>query len=161
MTVSNVEKDFDALTLTLTAEFDAPVERVWQLWADPRQLERWWGPPTYPATVEEHDLSPGGTVTYFMTGREDDTHRGMWRIESLEPPRVLEFVDSFCHQDGSPNPDLPGTRSRMELIETEGGTRMELRAIFESREQMKQLDDMGMTEGLTSAIGQMDALLTG
>jgi hypothetical protein len=32
--------------LVLVAEFDAPIERVWQLWADPRQLERWWGPPT-------------------------------------------------------------------------------------------------------------------
>ena len=48
-----------ALTMTITAEFDAPIERVWQLWADPRQLERWWGPPTYPATVVDHDLSPG------------------------------------------------------------------------------------------------------
>ena len=51
MTVTNVHKDPEALTMTITAEFDAPVERVWQLWADPRQLERWWGPPTYPATV--------------------------------------------------------------------------------------------------------------
>ena len=50
MTVTAVRKDPDALTMTLTAEFEASPERVWQLWADPRQLERWWGPPTYPAT---------------------------------------------------------------------------------------------------------------
>ena len=60
MTVTNVHKDPDARTMTITAEFDAPVERVWQMWADPRQLERWWGPPTYPATFVDHDLSPGG-----------------------------------------------------------------------------------------------------
>ncbi len=47
-----------ARTMTLEAEFDASPERVWQLWADPRQLERWWGPPTYPATVTTHDLRP-------------------------------------------------------------------------------------------------------
>ena len=47
MTVTAVRKDAEALTLTLDAEFEAPAERVWQLWADPRQLERWWGPPTY------------------------------------------------------------------------------------------------------------------
>ena len=51
MTVTAVRKDPEALTMTLDAEFDASPERVWQLWADPRQLERWWGPPTYPATV--------------------------------------------------------------------------------------------------------------
>jgi uncharacterized protein YndB with AHSA1/START domain len=44
MTVVSVEKDFDRLTLTLIADFDAPVERVFAAVADPRQLERWWGP---------------------------------------------------------------------------------------------------------------------
>ena len=38
MSVVSVEKDFDSLSLTLVADFDAPIERVWQLWADPRQL---------------------------------------------------------------------------------------------------------------------------
>ena len=51
MSVTSVQKDTDNLTMTITAEFDAPVDRVWQLWENPRQLERWWGPPTYPATV--------------------------------------------------------------------------------------------------------------
>ena len=41
MTVTAVRKDPQALTMTIDAEFDAPPERVWQLWADPRQLERW------------------------------------------------------------------------------------------------------------------------
>ena len=59
MTVTAVHKDPRRLTLTVEAEFDASAERVWQLWADPRQLERWWGPPTYPATVTTHDLAPG------------------------------------------------------------------------------------------------------
>ena len=68
MSVIRVEKDFDNLSLILVAEFDAPIERVWQLWADPRQLERWWGPPTHPATVEKHHLAAGGEVAYFMTG---------------------------------------------------------------------------------------------
>ena len=67
MTVTAVRKDPQALSLTLDAEFDASPERVWQLWADPRQLERWWGPPTYPATVTKHELRPGGRVEYHMT----------------------------------------------------------------------------------------------
>src|SRR5215211_1386621 len=68
MTLKDVKKDPANLSMVVTAEFNAPVQRVWQLWADPRQLERWWGPPTYPATVVDHDLVPGGTVNYFMTG---------------------------------------------------------------------------------------------
>ncbi|MGH2477491.1 MAG: SRPBCC family protein, partial [Candidatus Limnocylindrales bacterium] len=89
MSVISVDKDFDSLTLTLVAEFDAPIERVWQLWADPRKLERWWGPPSYPATVESHDLTAGGEVTYFMAGPAGETSRGWWRVTSVDPPKSL------------------------------------------------------------------------
>ena len=95
MTVIDVRRDLDALTLTVEARFDAPVERVWQVWADPRKLERWWGPPGYPATFTAHDLAPGGETAYFMTSPEGDRHHGWWRVESVDPPRGLTFADGF------------------------------------------------------------------
>jgi uncharacterized protein YndB with AHSA1/START domain len=159
MSVTSVDKDLDNLTLTLIADFAAPLERVWRLWADPRQLERWWGPPTYPATVEAHDLTPGGEVAYFMTGPEGDRHRGWWRITSVSEPTALEFTDGFADDDGKPKTDMPTTSVRVRLSEHEGGTRMEMRSLFDSREQMEQMVAMGMEEGLTEAVGQIDALL--
>ena len=161
MSVTRLDKDFDRLTLTLVADFDAPIEQVWRLWADPRQLERWLGPPSHPATVEQHDLTPGGAVTYFMTGPEGEKYRGWWRITSVDPPKSLEFTDGFADQDGTPVADMPTTTVQMQLTEHEGGTRMELRSVFDSREQMEQLMDMGASEGLQQAVGQMDALLAG
>ena len=161
MSVTSVEKNLDSLTITLVADFDAPIERVWQLWADPRKLERWWGPPSYPATVEKYDLTPGGDVTYVMTGPDGDQPRGWWRVTSVNPPKSLEFTDGFANEDGTPNADMPITRVQMQLTEHGGGTRMELRSVFESREQMEQLVSMGVVEGLQQAVGQMDALLAG
>ena len=38
MTIISSHKDPEALTLTFVAEFDASVDRVWQIWKDPRQL---------------------------------------------------------------------------------------------------------------------------
>src|SRR5574338_55706 len=93
--------------MTLTAEFGVPPERVWRLWADPRQLERWWGPPTYPATVDAHDLRPGGHVAYHMTGPGGDQPRGYWEGLEVDPPRRLVFRDGFANDDGSPNDELP------------------------------------------------------
>src|SRR5262245_26224756 len=156
MSVTNIEKDFENLTFTLTADFDAPVEQVWELWADPRKLERWWGPPTYPATVGAHDLTPGGEVTYYMTGPEGDQFHGWWRVTSVDPPKSLEFVDGFAGSDGTPRDDMPTTTMHMQLIERPGGTRMEMRSRFDTREQMEQLDSMGMSEGVREAVGQMD-----
>lgn len=160
MTITNVHKDPETLTMTVTAEFDAPVERVWKLWEDPRLLERWWGPPTYPATVVDHDLTAGGAVSYFMTGPEGDQAHGWWRVLRVEAPRVLEVEDGFAHADGSPNDDLPVTRMRVDLDERgDGGTRVQIRSTFPSLAQMEQLIQMGMEEGLQEAMGQMDALV--
>ena len=159
MSVTSLDKDFDNLTLTLIADFAAPAERVWQLWADPRQLERWWGPPTYPATVKEHDLTPGGAVTYYMTSPEGETHHGWWRITSANPPKSLEFSDGFADQDGKPIAEMPVNTMQLNLTEHDGGTRMELRSVYDSKEQMEQLISMGMEEGLRLSVGQMDALL--
>lgn len=43
MPVTDVQHDPENLTLTITADFAAPVQRIWQVYADPRQLERVWG----------------------------------------------------------------------------------------------------------------------
>jgi uncharacterized protein YndB with AHSA1/START domain len=160
MTVTAIHKDPAALTMTLTAEFDASPERVWQLWADPRQLERWWGPPTYPATFTRHDLAPGSRVEYYMTGPEGDQPRGYWDIVEAEPPRRLVFRDGFANADGSRNDALPGTESRIAIEPLgDGRTRMSIQSRFPSMEAMEQLVAMGMEEGLTQAVGQIDAIL--
>jgi uncharacterized protein YndB with AHSA1/START domain len=159
MSVTTVDTDYDNLTTTLVADFDAPIEEVWQLWADPRQLERWWGPPTYPSTFEKHDLSPGGEVTYFMTGPEGDQPRGWWRVTSVDGPTSLQFTDGFANDDGTPNKEMPEIKVEVRLSEREGGTRMEIRSTYRSREEMDQLVEMGMLEGLQQSVGQMDALL--
>jgi uncharacterized protein YndB with AHSA1/START domain len=159
MSVVSVEKDLENLSLVLVADFDAPIERVWQLWADPRQLERWWGPPNHPATVEKHDLVAGGRVAYVMTGPDGEQSRGWWRVTSVDPPRSLEFTDGFADEDGTPNAELPTIAVQVRLTERDGGSRMELRVVFDSSEDMRQLERWGTFEGLTQSVGQMDALL--
>ncbi|TPQ16457.1 SRPBCC family protein [Streptomyces sporangiiformans] len=160
MTVIDVQKNPEALTLTLTARFDAPPARVWQVWEDPRKLERWWGPPTYPATVVDHELKPGGAVTYFMTGPEGDKHHGWWRIRSVEAPYGLEFEDGFADDAGRPNPDMPTMSVRVRLAaDGETSTVMTVESTFPTAEAMEQLVSMGMVEGITAAMGQIDALL--
>ena len=159
MSVTSIDKDLDGLTMTLIADFDAPAERVWDLWADPRKLVRWWGPPTHPATFKTHDLSTGGEVTYFMTGPEGDEFHGWWRINSVDPPKSLELTDGFANQDGTPKDDMPTTNMAMEISSSESGSRMELRSTFNSREQMEEMVKMGMEEGIGEAVGQMDAIL--
>ena len=160
MTVTAVRKDPDALTLTISTELEASPERVWQLWADPRQLEQWWGPPTYPATFTRHDLTPGSRVEYHMTGPEGDQPKGFWDILETDPPHRLVFSDGFANEDGTPNDALPRSEVRTTIEEIGNGrTRMSIASFFPSTEAMEQVIAMGMEEGLTEAVGQIDAIL--
>ena len=160
MTVTNVDKDLDACTLTITAEFDAPLERVWELWADPRKLERWWGPPTYPATFTKHDLAPGGRVESYMTGPAGDQPHGYWDVLEVEPPRRILFRAGFANADGTPNTDLPINTIRVGIEEVaEGRTRMSIEIAFPSTKAMEQVLAMGTEEGLSQSVGQIDAIL--
>jgi uncharacterized protein YndB with AHSA1/START domain len=162
LTVTAVRKDPEALTMTVEAEFEATADRIWQLWADPRQLERWWGPPTYPATFTKHDLAPGSRVEYHMTGPEGDQPKGFWDVVEVDPPRGLAFRDGFANDDGTPNTDLPSSKARVRIEEIDTGrTRMSIETQFPSTEAMERVLAMGMEQGLTQAVGQIDAILAG
>jgi uncharacterized protein YndB with AHSA1/START domain len=160
MPVVRVDKDLDAHTMTVVAEYDAPVERVWQLYADPRQLERFWGPPTWPATVVDHDLRPGGRVTYFMTGPDGSKSAGYWDVLEVEAPRRFVVDDGFADDAGQPNPDLPTTRMDLQLADrANGGTTMTVTSTFTSADAMARILEMGMEEGMREALGQIEDIL--
>jgi len=157
--VTDVQHDLDALTLTITADFAAPVHRIWQIYADARQLEKVWGPPTYPATVVDHDLVPGGRTTYYMTGPEGDKHAGYWLIAAVEEPRGFTFDDGFADLDFNPIPDMPVSKNDFTFAEHDGGTRAVYASTYASAQALRQVLDMGIVEGASLAIHQIDALI--
>ncbi len=160
MPLTEIQKDADAFTMKVVTEWDAPIASVWQLWADPRKLEAWWGPPTYPATVVEHNFTPGGKVSYFMTGPEGDQHHGWWQVIAVDEPNRLDLKDGFANDDGMPNEELPTVEFTVTFVELpSGATQMLIESRYPSREAMEQMIEMGMEEGLSAAIGQIDAIL--
>ena len=159
MTVVSSHKDVENLTLTFTAEFDANVDRVWQVWEDPRQLERWWGPPTWPATFDRLEFTPGGDARYYMTGPEGQKAHGWWKVIAIDAPNRLEFEDGFAGDDGEPLDPEDTTRCVVTLEQDAGVTRMISVTRFTSAEQLQQMSEMGMIEGMTEAMGQIDGIL--
>jgi uncharacterized protein YndB with AHSA1/START domain len=159
MTVISVEKDTDALTLTFIAEFAADIDRVWQVWEDPRQLERWWGPPTWPATFTRHELTAGSRSAYFMTGPDGTKAAGWWLVTAVDAPRRLEFDDGFADEHGEPDDSIEPVKATVTLESLGGTTRMTTLSRFTSVDQLEKMVEMGMEEGMTLAMGQIDAVL--
>ncbi len=159
MPITSVRKDPGALTLTVVADFATPVERLWDAYADPRRLEKFWGPPAYPATFTRHDMFAGGRSTYAMVGPDGDVSRGYWEFLEVKAPHSFEVRDGFCDSDGTPNPEMPSMRMTFEFEATGSGSRLTTTTFFNSVEELEQLVSMGMEEGMRQAMGQIDAVL--
>jgi uncharacterized protein YndB with AHSA1/START domain len=159
MPVTSVTKDPVALTMTVVADFPVPVQRLWDAYVDPRQLERFWGPPTYPAQFTRHDAAVGGLSAYAMTGPEGDVSRGYWEWLTVEPQRSFEVLDGFALPGGAPNAEMPSMRMVFVFEPTEAGARVTTTTHFNTADELANLIEMGMEEGMKQAMGQMDVVM--
>jgi uncharacterized protein YndB with AHSA1/START domain len=159
MPLTSITTDEKALTLTAIGEYPVPVERLWKAYADPRQLERFWGPETWPAKFTHYEMKPGGRAEYHMTGPDGTKSHGWWRFLVVEPNRRFEVEDGFANPDGTPNESMPAMRIVFNFESTPSGSRFTSVTHFTSVESMEELVKMGMLEGFRSAIGQLDAVL--
>jgi uncharacterized protein YndB with AHSA1/START domain len=159
MPITSVTKDPATLTMTVVADFPVPVQRLWDAYADPRQLERFWGPPTYPAMFTRHDMFPGGRSAYVVTGPDGDTHHSYWEYLSVAPHASFEVIDGFAHPDGSPNREMPTMRVVFTFAATDTGSRVSTTSYFASVGDLDKLLEMGMEQGMREAMGQMDDVL--
>jgi uncharacterized protein YndB with AHSA1/START domain len=158
MPVIDIKSDPENLTIVVTADLAAPVERVWNAYTDPRQLERFWGPPGWPATFEQFDFSVGGRALYSMTGPRGESSSGAWEFVHIEPRTSFVVIDAFVDDAGVP---LDGGQSRMSFTfePSAVGTRMTSTAHFATHESLEQAVEMGMIEGTRMAMSQLDAVL--
>ncbi len=159
MPITSVQSDAAARTLTIVADYAVPLERLWEAYADPRQLERFWGPVEWPATFTRHDMAVGGESHYYMTGPDGTRHGGWFRFLAVEPLQRLEMVDGFADAAGAPIDTMPTMHMEFRFERTATGSRFVSVTTFASVEQMEQLVQMGILEGTQSAMSQIDAVL--
>ena len=159
MPVTSVTTDTEALTMTVVAEFPVPVERLWRAVADPRQLERFWGPPGYPATFGTFEPRPGGIAHYWMTSPEGERFYGHWQFVEVDEPHRIEVLDSFADADGTIDTSIPTGRMTFIFESTPGGSRLTTVSASPTAEALEQVIAMGQAEGMEQAYGQLDIVL--
>ncbi|MFJ4165456.1 SRPBCC domain-containing protein [Microbacterium sp. NPDC089698] len=159
MPVTDVTTDPENLTLTIHADFAAPVERVWAAYSDPRQLERFWGPPGWPATFTAFDHTVGGIAQYRLDGPRGEKSSGRWEFTRIEAPSLFEVLDSFVDDAGEPLEGFAAMRMTLEFSPSAEGTRMVGTSHFDSAEALEQVVAMGVIEGTKMAMSQLDAVL--
>ncbi|UUV30573.1 SRPBCC domain-containing protein [Amycolatopsis roodepoortensis] len=152
MPITSVTKEPEKLSLTVVADFPVPRKRLWAAWEDPRQLERFWGPPFAPATFTHHDFRAGGRAEYYLSGPNGERWPNSWKFTEVNP------IDSFEAEDGDDNDANMPTSMTFTFEATPTGSRMIHVTRFSSVEAMEKTIP-GMEEGFRAAMPQLDALL--
>jgi uncharacterized protein YndB with AHSA1/START domain len=154
MPLTSVTKDVAKLTLTVVGDYPVPQQRLWDAFADPRQLERFWGPPFAPATFTRYDMKVGGRAEYFLSLPDGKKWSGSWKFTAVNP------ISSFEARDGEDNAEdhnMPAS-AKFTFETTPTGSRLTSVTWFESVEAMEQTA-VGMEQGLRAAMPQLDAVL--
>ena len=113
-----------------TRVFDAPRERVFRAFSDPRQLARWWGPKDFTNTFHEFDLRPGGAWRFVMHGPDGADYRNATDfIEVVRPERIV-----FLHLR-----PMHRFQMTMTFAEEAGQTRLTWRMLFESAAELDKV----------------------
>ncbi|MGY6651198.1 SRPBCC family protein [Amycolatopsis sp. TRM77291] len=152
MPITSVTKEPEKLSLTVVADFPVPRKRLWAAWEDPRQLERFWGPPFAPATFTHHDFRAGGRAEYYLSGPNGEKWPNSWKFTEVNP------IDFFEAEDGDDNDENMPTSMTFTFEPTPTGSRMIHVTRFSSVEAMEKTIP-GMEEGFRAAMPQLDALL--
>ena len=113
----------DAEELRIERFFEAPREAIFSAWLDPDQLSRWYGPEHFTAPRDQILVEPrvGGRWELTMVQGESPGHALRARIVELVEPELL-----VLENEAVPGHGIGTTRTRVELHEADGGTRMVL-----------------------------------
>ena len=112
-----------------------------------------------PGHLRRPQPDPGVAVDVLHDRPEGEKHAGFWDITETNEPKDFSFNDGFADLEFNPDPDLPVGRNVYSFTEHDGGTRATYVSTYATAEGLQQVLDMGMVEGATSAINQIDELV--
>jgi uncharacterized protein YndB with AHSA1/START domain len=132
--------------------FDAPVERVWEAYTDPKLLAQWWGRGNK-VDIERMEVERGGHWRFVEHGSEGD-HGFEGRYREVVPHERI--VQSF-EWDGMPGYVSIDTTVFEDL--GHGRTKITSTSIFHTTDERDGMIGSGMEEGLAESYVALDALL--
>lgn len=137
--------------IVLTRVFDAPRERVWEAWTDPKQIVKWWGPDGFTNTLFEMEIKPGGVWRHMMHAPDGiDYPNKVVYIEVVKPERLV-----YTH--GGDEEASPCQFHVTVTFEKMAGnkTRLTLRMLFETEEERNKTSGAGAIEGGNQTLSRL------
>lgn len=146
-------------TITVTREFDAERQMVWDCYTKSELLDRWFAPKPFTTKTKSMDFSEGGHWHYAMVDPEGNEYWCRMDYETINPIDAYTGLDGFSDESGAINPDLPRATWDAQFKDKGERTVVETLVQYGSLKDLETVIGMGMEEGLKSTLERLDELL--
>jgi uncharacterized protein YndB with AHSA1/START domain len=150
--------DKETKTVSITAEFDAKRDLVWDAYTKPELLDQWWAPKPLASRTKVMEFREGGRRFYAMVSPEgDELGWAVQKYTSITPKTNFKFFNAFADKDE--NPELPGSDWDLNFSEQGGKTKVSISIYNESLERLERMIEMGFVEGAKAQLKNLEELL--
>jgi uncharacterized protein YndB with AHSA1/START domain len=159
--VTSEQQQARTATVTTPAEreihiervFDAPRDRVFAAYTDPKLIPEWWGPRDTTAVVEQMDVRSGGSWRFVVRNADgsETAFRGTYR-EVTPPERIVQTFE----WEGMPGHVSVETATFEDLGER---TKVTTTSLFHTGEERDGMLGSGMESGMNETYARLDELL--
>ena len=150
--------DKETKTVSITAEFGAERDLVWDAYTKPELLDQWWAPKPFASRTKVMEFREGGRRFYAMVSPEGGERWAVQKYTSITPKTNFQFFTAFA--DADENLELPGSDWDLNFSEQDGTTTVSISIYNESLERLERMVEMGFKEGFTMTLNYLKELLT-
>ncbi|MBK7394169.1 MAG: SRPBCC domain-containing protein [Chloracidobacterium sp.] len=145
-------------TVSITKEFDAACDLVWDAYTKAELLDQWWAPKPFASRTKVMEFREGGRRFYAMVTPDGQERWSVQRYKSITPKTNFKFFNAFA--DENENLQLPGSDWDFSFTENGDKTTVHVSIYNESLERMERiLADGGFVEGTKMQLENLEELL--
>ena len=144
-------------TVSITTEFDAERDLVWDAYTKPELLDQWWAPKPFASRTKVMEFREGGRRFYAMVSPEGQERWVIQEYKSITPKTNFKFFNTFA--DENENPELPGSDWDLNFSEQDGTTTVSISIYNESLERLERMIEFGFVEGANAQLKNLEELL--
>lgn len=152
-------KDLPNGRLQVNRVFAAPLSAVWRAWTEAELLEQWWAPQPWKAVTQSMNFAAGGRWHYYMAGPEGEKHWTFMDFLEILPQTFIKTEDGFCDEAGNVTASELTSVWEIHFIAEAEQTTVRIMMQYANEAALKQIVEMGMEEGFTMGLNQLENLL--
>jgi uncharacterized protein YndB with AHSA1/START domain len=146
-------------TITISKEFAANRQIVWDYHTKSELLDQWFAPKPLTTKTKSMDFRAGGYWLYAMIDPGGTEYWGRMDYVTINPIDNYTALDGFSDSNGALNPQLPRANWVVTFQELDENSLVETLVTYNSPEALETVIKMGLKEGMLSTIERLDDLL--